>query len=322
MVSEASDRFRQLVPPALKYTDYCVINEYEAQQTTGVPLRDESDRLIPENLPKALEAMKSMGVTTWAVIHCPEGGFGLDENGALVSAGSLILPGERIVGSVGAGDAFCAGVLYGAEMAWPLGRAIGTIRPIQKEAAMSTAIFNFDGSVLLWIQNSLRGGILNPIMVFITHLGDKGLFWTVLTLALMCFRKTRKAGVTSAIAMVIGLIVANLILKNWVARIRPYELVDGLNLMIEKQHDFSFPSGHATNSFACAWVLFRELKKPYGIAALILAILIAFSRLFVGVAIGICAAEAARAIVKALKKRFPAFRDYIRPTAKKGGAKG
>ena len=197
---------------------------------------------------------------------------------------------------------------------------------------MSTAIFNFDGSILLWIQNSLRGGILDPIMVFITHLGDKGLFWTVLTLALMCFRKTRKAGVTSAIAMVIGLIVANLILKNWVARIRPYELVDGLNLMIEKQHDFSFPSGHATNSFACAWVLFRELKKPYGIAALILAILIAFSRLFVGVhyptdifvgiAIGICAAEAARAIVKALKKRFPAFRDYIRPTAKKGGAKG
>ncbi len=195
---------------------------------------------------------------------------------------------------------------------------------------MSNAIFLFDANILLWIQHNLRVGILNPIMIFITHLGDKGLFWIVLTLTLMCFRKTRRAGVTSAIAMTLGLIVANLILKNWVARIRPYELVEGLNLMIEKQHDFSFPSGHATNSFACAWVLLRELKKPYGVSALILAILIALSRLFVGVhyptdifvgiAIGICSAEAARAIVKALKKRFPAFRDFIRPTVKKGKA--
>ena len=197
---------------------------------------------------------------------------------------------------------------------------------------MSNAIFMFDANILLWIQHNLRVGILNPIMIFITHLGDKGLFWTILTLALMFFRKTRKTGVTSAISMVIGLIVVNIILKNWVARIRPYELVEGLNLMIEKQKDFSFPSGHATNSFACAWVLFRELKKPYGVSALILAILIALSRLFVGVhyptdiiigiAIGICSAEAARAIVKALKNRFPAFRDYIRPTVKKGKATG
>ena len=124
VVSEASDRFRRLVPPALKYTDYCVINEYEAQQTTGVPLRDESDRLIPENLPKALEAMKRMGVTTWAVIHCPEGGFGLDDAGNYVKLGSLDLPGEAIAGSVGAGDAFCAGVLYGAEKGWTLAQSI------------------------------------------------------------------------------------------------------------------------------------------------------------------------------------------------------
>ena len=185
---------------------------------------------------------------------------------------------------------------------------------------MSTAIFNFDASILLWIQANLRGA-LDAVMTFITHLGDKGLFWIVLTLALLCFRRTRKVGVVSAISMVIGLLVVNIVLKNWIARVRPYELIEGLNLMIEKQHDFSFPSGHATNSFACAWVLFRGLKKRWGIPALILAILIAFSRLYVGVhyptdiivgvAIGICAAEVARAIVNALGKRFPAFRAFI-----------
>ena len=124
VVSEASDRFRRLVPPALKHTDYCIINEYEAEQTTGVRLRDPSGGLIQENLPAALERMKDMGVSTWAVIHCPEGGFGLDENGQYIARGSLILPEDYIQGSVGAGDGFCAGVLYGAEKGLPLAESI------------------------------------------------------------------------------------------------------------------------------------------------------------------------------------------------------
>ena len=124
VVSEAGDRFKRLVPPAMKYTDYCVINEYEAEQTTGIPLRDEIGALIEVNLPDALSAMKRMGVSTWAVIHCPEGGWGLDEAGRLVHASSLNLPKDYIQGSVGAGDAFCAGVLLGAEKGYPLERAI------------------------------------------------------------------------------------------------------------------------------------------------------------------------------------------------------
>ena len=124
VVSEASDRFKRLVPPALKYTDYCVINEYEAEQTTGILLRTGDGMLLRENLPKALQAMKAMGVTTWAVIHSPEGGFGLDEQDNYVEAGSLILPDDKVVGSVGAGDAFCAGVLYGAAEGWSLEKSI------------------------------------------------------------------------------------------------------------------------------------------------------------------------------------------------------
>ena len=124
VVSEASDRFKRLVPQALRYTDYCVINEYEAEQTTGVPLRDADGKLIVESMPEALRAMKRMGVSTWAVIHCPEGGYGLDENDRYVKLGSLRLPHDYIVGSVGAGDAFCAGVLLGTERGWALEKAI------------------------------------------------------------------------------------------------------------------------------------------------------------------------------------------------------
>ena len=189
------------------------------------------------------------------------------------------------------------------------------------------AIFNFDSAILLWLQNSFRNPVLNPIMIFITHLGDKGLFWIALTLLFLCFRKTRRVGVTSMISMVIGLIVVNIMLKNWVARVRPYELIEELELIIEKQHDFSFPSGHATNALACAWVMFRLLDKKASVPALILALLICFTRLHVGVhyptdvlagiVVGILAAELAIVIVRALARRFPAFRRFIRSKPKK-----
>ena len=124
VVTETGDRFRTLVPPALRYTDYCVINELEAQQITGVPLRDESEKLHPENMKEALERMKELGVSTWTVIHCPEGGYGLDEENRYVSLPSLRLPDGYIKGTVGAGDAFCAGVLYGAQKRWALPESI------------------------------------------------------------------------------------------------------------------------------------------------------------------------------------------------------
>ena len=124
VVSEASDRFRRLVCPALRYTDYCVINEVEASATTGIELRTEAGELIRENFPKALQAMKELGVSTWAVIHCPEIGCGLDENGNYVEVPSLKLPAGWIVGTVGAGDAFCSGVLYGAWKGMDLKAAI------------------------------------------------------------------------------------------------------------------------------------------------------------------------------------------------------
>lgn len=114
VVTEAGERFRHVVVPALKYADYCIINEAEAQATTGIPLLAADGTLIRENIPAALCRMKEMGVSTWAVIHCPEGGFGMDENNRYFEVEGLRLPEGYIKGSVGAGDAFCSGVLYAA----------------------------------------------------------------------------------------------------------------------------------------------------------------------------------------------------------------
>lgn len=124
IVSETGDRYKKIVIPALKYTDYCIINELEAQQTTGICLRDEDGSLHRENLVSALEELKKIGVSTWSVIHCPELGCGLDENGNYTEFKSLRLPDGYIKGTVGAGDAFCSGVLYGAEKGLPLSEAI------------------------------------------------------------------------------------------------------------------------------------------------------------------------------------------------------
>lgn len=112
---EAAARFRRIVTPSLRYTDYCIINELEAQNVTGVRLRDDDETLHLENFKEALLKLKELGVSTWAVIHCPEAGAGIDENGQYFEAKSLNLPKGYIQGTNGAGDAYCAGVLLAAE---------------------------------------------------------------------------------------------------------------------------------------------------------------------------------------------------------------
>lgn len=142
---------------------------------------------------------------------------------------------------------------------------------------------NFESSILLFIQEYIRQDWMNPFWTFITSLGDSGWFWLALSALLMIPRKTRKIGFTALLAVAIGALFTNVILKNLVARTRPYEVINGLHILIEKQHDFSFPSGHTCASFAAALVYYRLCPRKWGIAAVVLASLIAFSRLYVGV---------------------------------------
>ena len=114
VVSETGDRFKRLVPPSLKYTDYCIINEVEASQVTGIALRDAAGNLLRDTIPGVLEKIKEYGVSHWAVIHSPEGGYGMDSRGEPVECPAINLPPDYIKGKVGAGDAFCAGAIYAA----------------------------------------------------------------------------------------------------------------------------------------------------------------------------------------------------------------
>ncbi len=124
VVSEVGERYQKLVPPSLKYADYFIVNEIESGKTVGIDLRDDNGRLLTGRIPEALRRLKAMGVKRWAVIHAPEGGFGLDEKNAYVALPSLKLPDGFIVGTVGAGDAFCAGVLHAAYKGESLHQAI------------------------------------------------------------------------------------------------------------------------------------------------------------------------------------------------------
>ncbi len=144
-------------------------------------------------------------------------------------------------------------------------------------------IEKIDADILLWIQDYLRNDVLTFIMKFITHLGDAGLMWILIALGLLCFKKTRKVGAMCAVALVMSLLINNVILKPLIGRVRPYEVIDGLTLLVKKAHDFSFPSGHTASSFACGVVLFCKLPKKYGIPALIMAFVMGFTRLYIGI---------------------------------------
>ena len=146
-----------------------------------------------------------------------------------------------------------------------------------------TCAVSFDLPILDWIQANLQSAFMDKFMPFITLFGDGGIFWIALSILLMVFPKTRKTGLGMLIAMILGLLVCNVTLKPLVARIRPYDLQEQLGVTIallgERMHDFSFPSGHTIASFEAAVVLLMNNKKM-GIPAMILAVLITFSRLY------------------------------------------
>lgn len=138
-------------------------------------------------------------------------------------------------------------------------------------------------NILLWIQNNMRNDILNHIMIFITSLGNGGAIWVIMAMGLLIPKKTRKTGIMVISGLLLSLIINNIILKNLVARTRPYDMIAGLTSLVGIQRDYSFPSGHTASSFVAAIIMLRNLPKKYGIPTLTLAFLISFSRLYVGV---------------------------------------
>lgn len=132
---------------------------------------------------------------------------------------------------------------------------------------------------ILYAINKLHNIILDNVMVIITKLGNAGWFWIVLAVILMVYKKTRKCGILMLISLLTGLLIGNVALKNIIARQRPCWIDPNITLLIPNPTDFSFPSGHTLASFEAATMIFLHNKK-YGTLALGLAILIAFSRLY------------------------------------------
>ncbi len=139
---------------------------------------------------------------------------------------------------------------------------------------------NFDLPILDWIAEHLRCGFLDAVMPLITVLGNGGIFWIAVAVLFLLIPKTRRAGLAMGIALLLGLVICNLTLKPLCARIRPYDFYgQSIQLLVATPHDFSFPSGHTIASFEAATAL-TIFHKKLGIPALILAGLIAFSRLY------------------------------------------
>ena len=123
LVSEDSDRFKKIVLPALPHVDYCFLNEFELERTTGVLVREKHGVNLVA-LQHAAQQLIRAGVREWVVVHFPEGACALGRDGQMRIQRSLGIPQSRIVGTVGAGDAFAAGVLYGLHEGHPIESAL------------------------------------------------------------------------------------------------------------------------------------------------------------------------------------------------------
>ena len=159
----------------------------------------------------------------------------------------------------------------------------------------------------------MRTPLGDAIIPLITKLGDAGIIWILLSIVLLIIPKTRKSGVILAVALCVDVVLCNGILKNLFKRIRPCDVNTAIQLLVVKPDDFSFPSGHTAASFAAVAALYFAGERKLWIPALVLAVFIAFSRLYLyvhyptdilgGIIVGIIAGYISNWIRNQLEKR-------------------
>ncbi len=126
VVSEDSDRFLKIVSPALKHVNYLIINEIEAGKTANCSIRNTKGKLNPKALERSADILMESGAAELIIIHFPEGALAISQSGELFRQPSLKISSDNIAGSAGAGDAFCAGVLFGLHEGWEIQRCLYT----------------------------------------------------------------------------------------------------------------------------------------------------------------------------------------------------
>lgn len=172
---------------------------------------------------------------------------------------------------------------------------------------------NIELKILDWFQ-TLHTPVLDKFMTSVTKLGNAGIFWIILTVLFLLIPKMRKTGAVMAAALIIDLLLCNVLLKNLVARTRPYDVNTGVQLLVAKLHDYSFPSGHTAASFTSVAALYFAEEKKLWKPTLVIACLIAVSRLYLyvhyptdvlgGVVIGIIAGYLGYRLVRVLEDKF------------------
>ena len=175
--------------------------------------------------------------------------------------------------------------------------------------AMQTA----ELAVLDWIQAHLRCGLLDAVLPIISWTCDHGEIWIALAVILLLLKRQRWTGVSVSLGLILDLICCNLLLKPLVDRVRPFAVNTAVELLAAPPGDASFPSGHTAASFAAVFAL-RAAGSPLWKPALVLASLIAFSRLYLymhwptdvlgGIVLGAAVGTAGAWIAKQLRKRL------------------
>ena len=138
---------------------------------------------------------------------------------------------------------------------------------------------NADWSILYWIQNNLKCSFLDFLVPKITLLGDIGFVWIVIAIIFLLTRKNRRLGILLSIGLIAGVVIGNLILKQLICRPRPCWDNTAIELLISNPKDYSFPSGHTLSSSIAA-IITTAVKPKLGFFVIPLALIIAFSRLY------------------------------------------
>lgn len=137
-----------------------------------------------------------------------------------------------------------------------------------------------EADLLLWVQNNFRTEVLNPLMHYASEINNSGMLAIAMVVVLLIWKRYRSVGITACISLVLEFLLVNALIKQFVARPRPYVVNEALMILGSVPTDYSFPSGHTGSAFAVSTVMFLCMPKRYGIPAVVITALIAFSRLY------------------------------------------
>lgn len=144
---------------------------------------------------------------------------------------------------------------------------------------MFNFIYPYDLKILYYIHEHFNSIVLDKLSILIDFLGTAGLVWVLLSISLMLNKKYRKIGILILVSIALCGLFGEGILKNLVKRPRPFVNIPEINVLINKPHSYSFPSGHSSLAFAAATIIFH-FKRKFGIGAIMVAIAFAFSRTY------------------------------------------